>query len=245
MDTVNAEWIKLRTLRSTWWTMGIAVFVALVLTALGAGAVISRWDPGHAPDQAAMGIVVAVYVGVILAQLPLGMLGVMTISGEHASGMIDATHVATPARSRVLLAKAVVLAGAAVVASLLIAVPGYLYGRVVAAEFNPSALPGEAWPVIAGGTLMIVATTLLGLALGALLRNGAAAMAALMAIILLVPFVARMLPGGEWGNYLLPTYPALQLIGQVPAIMPGWVAFTVLGCWAVIPLGIAALAGRR
>lgn len=42
MDTVNAEWIKLRTLRSTWWTMGIAVFVALVLTALGAGAVISR-----------------------------------------------------------------------------------------------------------------------------------------------------------------------------------------------------------
>ncbi|WP_049569327.1 ABC transporter permease [Nonomuraea sp. SBT364] len=245
MNTVNAEWIKLRTLRSTWWTMGIAVLVALVLTALGAGAVISRWDPGQAPGQAAMGIVVAVYVGVILAQLPLGMLGVMTISGEHASGMIDTTHVATPAKSRVLLAKAVVLAGFAIIGSLFIAVPGYLYGRAVAAEFNPSALPADAWPVIGGGTLMIVVTTLLGLALGALLRNGAAAMAALMAIVLLLPFVARMLPWGDWANVLLPTYPALQLIEQVPDIMPTWVAFTVLGGWAVVPLIIAALVGRR
>lgn len=47
-----------------------------------------------------MGIIVAVYVGVVLAQLPLGMLGTMTISGEHASGMIDTTFVATPSRAR-------------------------------------------------------------------------------------------------------------------------------------------------
>ncbi|MFI9592847.1 hypothetical protein [Nonomuraea sp. NPDC052265] len=177
MNAVAAEWIKLRTLRSTWWALGVGVLMSLALTALGAATVISRWDPGRTADQAAMGVVAAVYVGVILAQLPLGMLGALTASGEHASGMIGVTFVAMPSRGRVLAAKAVVLGGVAVACSLLIAVPGYLYGRFVAAEFHPSALPAGAWTVIAGGTLMIVTTTLLGLALGMILRNGAVATA--------------------------------------------------------------------
>ncbi|MFC7713909.1 hypothetical protein [Nonomuraea recticatena] len=72
MNAIAAEWIKLRTLRSTWWALGAGVVVSLTLTVFGAATVISRWDPGRTPDQAAMGIVVAVYVGVILAQLPSG-----------------------------------------------------------------------------------------------------------------------------------------------------------------------------
>ncbi|MFC5835059.1 ABC transporter permease [Nonomuraea insulae] len=245
MNAVAAEWIKLRTLRSTWWALGIGVLVALALTALGAATVIARWSPDRAGDQAAMGVIVAVYVGVILAQLPLGMLGTMTISGEHASGMIDTTFVATPSRTRVLMAKAAVLSAAAIAGSLLIAVPGYLYGRFIAAEFHPSLLPAGAWTVIAGGTLMIVVTTLLGLALGTILRNGAVATAALVAIVLVLPFVALVLPWGERVNRWLPGYPALQLIEQVPDIMPTWMAFTVLAGWAVVPLSIAVLTNRR
>ncbi|WP_432921007.1 ABC transporter permease [Microbispora sp. CA-135349] len=244
MSAIAAEWIKLRTLRSTWWALGVGVLVSLTLTALGASTVIARWDPARTSDQAAMGIVVAVYVGVILAQLPLGMLGTMTISAEYASKMIDTTLLATPSRARVLMAKATVLSGAAIVASLLITVPGYLYGRFVAAEFHPSPLPAGAWTVIAGGTLMIVVSTLLGLALGTILRNGAAATAALVAILVVLPFVARMLPWGEHINRVLPAYPALQLIEQVPDIMPSWTAFAVLTGWAVIPLLIAIAGGR-
>lgn len=245
MSAVAAEWIKLRSLRSTWWAVGIGVLVSLALTVLGASAVISRWDPARTSDQAAMGIVVAVYVGVVLAQLPLGMLGTMSISGEHASGMIDTTFVATPSRTRVLMAKAAVLSGAAVGGSLLISVPGYLFGRIVAAEFHPSLLPAGAWTVIAGGTLMIVVTTLLGLALGTILRNGAVATAALVAIVLVLPFLAMNLPWGERISPFLPAYPALQLIEQVPDVMPTWTAFAALATWAVIPLFIAMIANER
>ncbi|MGR6920205.1 ABC transporter permease [[Actinomadura] parvosata] len=249
MSVLAAEWIKFRTLRSSWWALGIGVLVSLALTVLGAATVIGRWDPDRTSDQAAMGIVVAVYVGVVLAQLPLGMLGTMTIAGEHASGMIDTTFVAMPSRVRVLLAKAAVLGGAAVGASLLISVPGYLFGRFVAAAYHPSLLPAGAWTVIAGGTLMIVVTTLLGLALGALLRNGAVATAALVAIVLVLPFLVVNLPGGEQVSRLLPAYPALQLIEQVPDIMPAWAAFAVLVAWGVLPLLLAAarhaVQGRR
>ncbi|MEU5866595.1 hypothetical protein ABZ815_35845 [Nonomuraea sp. NPDC047529] len=245
MNAVAAEWIKLRTLRSTWWALGVGVLLSLALTVLGAGTVISRWDPGRTADQAAMGVVVAVYVGVILAQLPLGMLGAMTVSGERASGMIDVTFVAMPSRGRVLAAKAVVLGGLAVAGSLLIAVPGYLYGRSVAAGFHPSWLPAGSWTIVAGGTLMIVVTTLLGLALGAILRNGAVATAALVAIVLVLPFVARMLPGGEVVNRVLPAFPALQLIEQVPDVMPTWAAFAVLAGWAVVPLAVAVVVNSR
>ncbi|MFF0864061.1 hypothetical protein ACFYUV_20030 [Nonomuraea sp. NPDC003560] len=55
------------------------MLVSLALTVLGAATVISRWDPGRTGDQAAMGVVVAVYVGVVLAQLPLGMLGAWAV----------------------------------------------------------------------------------------------------------------------------------------------------------------------
>lgn len=245
MSTIAAEWMKFRTLSSTWWAIGAGALVSLALTAAGAATVISRWGPSSSPDQAALGIVAAVYVGVILAQLPLGMLGTMTITGEQSSGMIDTTYLATPSKARVLLAKATVLSGAAVIVSLLIAIPGYIYGRLVAAEFHPSLLPPAAWTTIGGGTLMIVVTTLLGLALGALLRNGAAATAVLVAIVLVVPFVARVLPGGEVINHLMPAYPALQLIDQVPDIMPTWAAFAVLTAWVAISLAVGTLATTR
>ncbi|MEU6797515.1 ABC transporter permease [Nonomuraea wenchangensis] len=245
MSAVAAEWIKLRTLRSTWWALGVGVLTALALTVLGAATVISRWDPGQTGERAAMGIVVAVYVGVVLAQLPLGMLGTMSISGEYTSGMIHTTFVAVPSRSRVLLAKASVLAGVAVAASLLIAIPGHLYAYAVAAGSHPTPPPAGAWTVIGGGTLMIVMTTMLGLALGAIFRNGVVAVSALVVVMVLVPFAGRMLPGGEVVNRVLPGYPALQLIEQLPAIMPDAAAFAVLGAWSVVPLLIAALANRR
>ncbi|WP_327092007.1 ABC transporter permease [Nonomuraea sp. NBC_01738] len=246
MNAIAAEWMKARTLRSTWWALGVAVFVSLGLTLAGAGTVVARWaGVAQSPDQTAMGIVVAVYVGVILAQLPLGMLGTMTITGEHASGMLDVTRTATPSVTRILLAKAAVLTGASLAVSLLIAVPGYVYGRFLAADHHPSLLPAQVWPVIAGGTLMIVVTTLLGLSLGALLRNGAAATAALVAIVLVLPLVARMLPWGEVANRLLPAIPALQLIKQMPPVMPDAAAFAVLGAWGVVPLAIAAVVMRR
>ncbi|MFF0775637.1 hypothetical protein ACFYUK_42590 [Nonomuraea wenchangensis] len=66
-----------------------------------------------------------------------------------------------PSRSRVLLAKASVLAGIAVAASLLIAIPGYLDGRAVAAGFRPTLPPAGAWTVIGGGTLMLVVVMVL------------------------------------------------------------------------------------
>ncbi|SDK87604.1 ABC-2 type transport system permease protein [Nonomuraea maritima] len=245
MNTVAAEWIKLRTLRSTWWVLGVGVLTALGLTALGASTVISRWDPGRTGEQAAMGIVVAVHVGVVLAQLPLGMLGTMSISGEYTSGMIHTTFVATPSRSRVLLAKASVLGGLAVAASLLIAIPGYLYGLTVASAFDPTLPPVEAWTVIGGGMLGIVTTTMLGLALGATFRNGVVATSVLVVVMVLVPFAGRMLPGGEVVNSILPGYPALQLVEQMPDIMPDAAAFAVLGFWAVVPLLVAILADQR
>ncbi|MEV4896602.1 ABC transporter permease, partial [Nonomuraea sp. NPDC055795] len=214
------------------------------LTALGASTVISRWDPGQTGEQAAMGIVVAVYVGVVLAQLPLGMLGVMSVSGEYTSGMIHTTFVATPSRSRVLLAKASVLAGVAVAASLLIAIPGHVYAHAVASRFDPTMPPAGAWTVIGGGALMIVMTTLLGLALGAIFRNGVVAISVLVVLMVLVPFAGRMLPAGEVVNRILPGYPALQLIEQLPDIMPDAAAFAVLGAWTVVPLLIAILTNR-
>ncbi|MGV9324202.1 hypothetical protein [Streptosporangium sandarakinum] len=78
--------------------------------------------------------------------------------------------------------------------------------------------------------------------LGAIFRNGVVAISVL---VVLVPFAGRMLPGGEVANRILPGCPALQLIEQMPDVMPDAAAFAVLGAWAVVPLLVAVLAGER
>jgi hypothetical protein len=68
---------------------------------------------------------------------------------------------------------------------------------------------------------------------------------ALVAIVLMLPFVAQMPPWGEGINRFLPAYPALQLIERAPDIMPTWAAFTVLAGWAIVPPAIGVIAGGR
>ncbi|MGV9601160.1 hypothetical protein ACWDR1_31305 [Streptosporangium sandarakinum] len=71
------------------------------------------------------------------------------------------------------------------------------------------------------------------------------AISVLVVLMVLVPFAGRMLPGAEVANRILPGRPALQLIEQMPDVMPDTAAFAVLGAWAVAPLLVAVLAGER
>lgn len=239
--TLAAEWIKFRTLRSSYWALALAVTVALAIAILAFPSVIGRWEPSRSPDQAGLGVVAVAFFGVILSQLVLGVLGVITMTAEHSSRMIDVTYAAMPARARVLLAKAVVLIGVSLVTTVAIGVPGILYGRLVAAPYSPSWMPAQGWRLLGGAALVLTMTALLGLALGAVLRRGAAAITTLMALVFVVPLIVFGLPA-PWGERIaayLPTPAALQLLGQAPPLMSTGTAFAVCAAYAVVPLLLA------
>ena len=122
---VRAEWTKLRALRSTRWC---ALTAIVLIVGLGA-AIAGSGTPYHvSPGNTAAGGVTVSLVGVLFAQLVLGMLGVLAFSGEYATGMIRATLAVVPSRLPVLSAKLIVLAGLMLPLSLLCALAEF-FGR--------------------------------------------------------------------------------------------------------------------
>jgi ABC-type transport system involved in multi-copper enzyme maturation permease subunit len=194
----RAEWTKLRTLRSTRYSLLAGLFMTAALPVIVTA---SRWHSMSVGARAAFDPLKTSLDGVWLAQLAVGVLGVLVISGEYSTGMIRSTLAAVPKRLPVLWAKAAVFA----LVTFALALPATLIaffsvqaflgheridGHQIAVSF---AAPGVARAVI-GGAVYLTVVGLFGLALGAILRNTAAGISALAAVLFVVPSLLGMLP---------------------------------------------------
>ncbi|MFF2267092.1 hypothetical protein ACFVTZ_02425 [Cellulosimicrobium cellulans] len=177
---VGSEWTKLTSLRSSWWAAALTVAVSAALTYLSAQA--SSVDPGFDP----LGSLTS---GLLLAQVPPLVLGVLVGTGEHSTGTFRTTFVAVPRRWPVLAAQTVVTAAFALLTAVL-AVGAALLALVPSAQARGIALDlaSDGTPQVLGGmVLLLVATALLGLALGALLRRSVPALTVAVLVVLVLP----------------------------------------------------------
>jgi len=247
---VRAEWTKLRALRSTWWCALIAV---VLIVGLGA-AIAGSGTPYHvsAGNSAAGGITVSL-IGILFAQLVIGMLGVLAFSGEYATGMIRATLAVVPARLPVLWAKLVVLAGLVLPVTVLAAVAEFFTVTALESSRGGSAIsltdPGVLREVV-GSSLYLTVIAVIGLALGALLRRTAAGLSVFAAVFLVVPLVAAYLPQGIKGFApYLPSNAGGDIWGAGKIFgghqLGPWTGFAVLCGYAVVLTGLAAWRLRR
>jgi hypothetical protein len=221
---VHAEWTKLFALRSTWVVAGT---IALLTVAL-AGA--TGWHTHRADVPGAL-------LGIDFVSLVLGVFGIMMITGEYGSGLIRATFAAVPRRLPVLLAKAVVLAAAAVPLMVLVVVAALAANRVLAGHAAP---PGTD-PVRAatGAVAASVAFALLGLGVGALLRHTATAITVYVLSMLLLPALLQAALPERLGTDIVRYVPVaaaqamyttgdnpFRMLAAGPAVLvtAGWVA---------------------
>lgn len=251
---VHAEWVKLWTLRSTYWTLGVAVLLMAGIAALGAVSLRSFGEPLEGIPAGSVEIVQTyLQPGMLLAPLPLIVLAAMTITGEYASGSIRSTFAAVPARLPVLAAKVVVVA---VVTFVTVAVAVGL-STLLAGAILPELAPDWGAPhvarVVLGVVLYATGIALLGLAVGALLRNTAAAITTVIGLVLIVENVLLMI---SWKplEYVRPLLPSTagSAITQTPeqladgqfgmAFTPGpWAGYAILLGWVAVLLAVAAV----
>jgi ABC-type transport system involved in multi-copper enzyme maturation permease subunit len=249
VGVVRAEWTKLRALRSTRWC-GLGAVV--LITGLGA-AIAGSGAPYHvsAADSAAKGIAASL-LGLLFAQLVVGVVGVLAFSGEYGTGMIRVTLAAVPSRLPVLWAKVAVLAGLVLPVTLLCAVADFFVATALESSRGGSAIslsdPGVLREVV-GSSLYLTVVAVIGLALGALLRRTAAALSVFAAVFFVIPIVVGALPqkitgfapylpsnagGVLWGSPLNVTHP-----------LSPWAGFAVLCGYAVVLTAAAAWRLRR
>ncbi|MDI2126614.1 ABC transporter permease [Yinghuangia seranimata] len=210
---LNAEWIKVRTVRSTFWTLVTMAALSIGLTVMICAVVADSLSKDVAeaavtgkrldayPDQ-------FVFWGMTFGQIAALVLGVLVMSAEYATGMIRSTLTAMPRRTQAFLAKASILAVVLLVLGMLIALISYLAGnpfleaKDIGVELSD---PGVGRALIGNG-LYLAVLGLFGFALAALLRHTAGAITIGLALIYVIGGLVGLLPGkwGEWVTKLMP-----------------------------------------
>lgn len=249
---VAAEWTKLRTLRSTTYTLVFTMALGVGLGFLFCAGAATAYPTVSPAEQASFDPGATSLQGYLFAQLSIGVLGVLVVSGEYATRMILPSLTAVPQRIRLLAAKALVFGAVALGAGLLIGVAAFLVGQVHLREqgvaYATLSQPGVARAVIGFG-LYLAAIGLAGVALGVLLRATAGALAVLIAITVVIPVLVTVLPD-DWEAPILrwwPTTAGAQVMAVVrdPAVLGPWAGYGVLLAFVVGLVGVAAVVLRR
>jgi len=247
---VRAEWTKLRTQPAAYWTLLSAV---ILVVGFGIGYSLLRVarPPHGAAAMASFDPAAISLSGVQLAQIAVGVLGVLLVTAEYATGLIRTTFAAVPRRLPVLWGKAGLLAAIVTAVSLPAVFAAFVEGQSILSPHHLSVSlshPGVTRAVI-GSALYLAAVGILGLGLGALLRNAAGGIAALFGLLYGLPLVAGFLPG-TWAadvSKYLPTNAgqAVLTVQPDPTQLQPWTGFGVLCLYAAVLLGISAARMRR
>jgi ABC-2 type transport system permease protein len=236
---IRMEWIKLRTLRSVKW----ALLLALAgMTGIGVTA-------GFNTRNAHGDVTNNILAGGALGSLVFAVLGVLVMTSEYSSGTIRATLAAIPRRPRVLAAKAAVFGVVALVAGELVTFAGFLAGAAFVRSGVPH--PSLSQPVVlravalSGAYLCLIG--LIGLALGAIIRHGAAAITVLVVLVFVAPLAGlaqtptgKFIPELIYANSLGATQP------QAGFTLSPWAGLGIICAYVAVLLTVGGwLLARR
>jgi ABC-2 type transport system permease protein len=239
---VRSEWTKLRSQPSTAWSLLITV-----VSIVGFGVLYSLLRVARPPsDPAAFDPTAVSLTGVQLAQIAVGVLGVLLVAGEYATGLIRTSFTAVPRRLPVLWAKAITFALTTLAVCLPVTLIAFLVGQSILSEKRLDIAltePGVARAVV-GSALYLGAVGLLGLGLGALLRSTAGAVAALLGLLFGPQLLVGLLPGA-WSDQLyrylpVPAGAAVANTRPDPLALGPWSGFGLFCLYTGVVLALAA-----
>ena len=199
LGVIRSEWIKLRSLRSTWFSLLAAVVIIAGLGTLFSAVRAHRLNQQLSDGGTRIFGFDATQVslrGVFLAQLAIGVLGVLVIAGEYGTGMIRSSIAAVPHRIPVLVAKALVFGAVVFVVSYVSAFAAFLLGQraLASTHLQASLSTPHAERAILGAAIYLTLIGLLAVGLGFVVRNTAGAIATLFGIVLVAPLLTNALP---------------------------------------------------
>jgi ABC-2 type transport system permease protein len=252
-----AEWTKIRSVRSTLWSLSVFVVATLGLTALFSWLIVHRIQSGGAPrrsaDLLADPVAFILGTGLSFGQLAICVLGALTMTTEYSTGVIRASLLAVPKRLPVLAAKGVVFAALIVVISEIVAFCSFFIGKSIVHPLVTVSLsqPGVTRAVVGAG-LYLTVLGLFALAIGALIRHSAGAIAIVIGLVLVIPGLLSLLDSYTWGAHIHAWFPTVAggyitaVHQQSDQLLSPWQGFAVFCGWTALLLALAAfLLDRR
>jgi ABC-type transport system involved in multi-copper enzyme maturation permease subunit len=244
---IRSEWIKFRTLRSTWAVLGVAV-VAMVLVGLIVAYNTRHLSANLQPNDIAPS---SPLQGFYLGQLLMGALGVLFVSGEYSTGMIRSTLAAVPKRVPVLWAKLVVFVAVAGTSMIAISFVAFLAAEGLLSHYRTGfSLGGPGvLRVVLGTGIYLTLIGVIGSVLGWIVRSTPGALVAFVGVVIVLPVLFGDALG-NWGKHVaefLPSSAGSAFASSVPdglSLTPWW-GLVVLAGWVLLGLAAAVVLLRR
>ncbi len=246
-DLLRSEWTKFRSVKSSLWSLIVANGITIVLSVVICQAIVSRWNQRPLAERLIFDPTARSLTGIFLAQLAIGVLGVLVITSEYSSGTIRATFTARPQRNLVLAAKAIVFAVVTFITCLIAILIAFAVGQAIFTQVGAGASitsPGVLRSII-GSTLYLTVGGLLALGLGTLVRHTAGGITCFVGMILVLPGIVNALPS-PWSydiGKFLPSEAGLVVTSVVRDgaghLLGPWTGFLVFCAWAAVALVLA------
>jgi ABC-2 type transport system permease protein len=252
--TLRSEFTKIRSVRSTYWTLLVLLAVSIGIGAAISAGTAANWSHMSPSDQATFDPTQASVAGLFyLGQLVIVVLGAMVLTAEYSTGMIRTSLTAMPRRGTVYAAKVVVFAVVALVVTFVAAFIAFFLGQSLLASTHDSATLSQpnVLRAVIGSALYVTMCGLFAFAAGAILRHTAAAITSVIGLLFVIPILAHLLPN-SWYQDLARWLPdaagrALSVtVGpQPPHLFSPWGQFSVFAVYTVILLAVGAALFRK
>jgi ABC-2 type transport system permease protein len=247
---LRAEWTKIRSVRSTVWTLLLFVVLTVGLTALLTTLVVHSQNGPRAPARDARIIADPISfilgAGIGLGQLTICVLGVLVITSEYSTGVIKASLLAVPKRLPMLLAKILVFTGLMLVLGEIVSFGSFFVGSALLHSMAAVSISDHnVTRAVVGAGLYLTVLGLFSLAIGALIRHTAGGIATVIGAVLVLPILSGLLPG-SWGAHIdayLPEQAGSQVFGAHPEVgqlLSAWQGFGVFCLWTLVLLALGA-----
>jgi ABC-2 type transport system permease protein len=241
-----AEWTKIRSVRSTIWTLLLFVVITVGFTTLFTWLTAANWSGPRAADRNAaivgdpIGFILGAGIG--LGQLTICVLGALLFTTEYSSGVIRASLLAVPRRIPMLAAKAAVFAALLVVLAEIVSFGCFFIGSAILHSHVPVSLSDQnVTRAVVGAGLYLTVLGLFALSIGTLIRHTAGAITTVIGIVLVLPILSGLLPG-SWGahiNAYLPEQAGSLVYAartQTDQLLSPWQGFGVFCLWTAVLL---------
>jgi ABC-2 type transport system permease protein len=251
-DALRSEFTKIRSTRSTYWTLLAMVVVTIGFGALACAGAASHGGARGPEFDAAQRSLVGLYLG----QLIIAVLGALTITSEYSTGMVRTSLTVQPRRGTLFAAKAAVFAAISLVTGLVTCFASFFIGQAILSRqpgLSVTLSDPNVLRAVIGGALFLTACGMLAYGLGAILRHTAGAITAAIGLLFVVTVLVNFLPT-SWQNHIDKWTPAMagaqiwttKAAQPPPQLFSAWAGFAVLAGWAIVAMvaGLALFRGR-
>ena len=248
---LSSEWTKIRSVRSTAWTLILFIVITIGFTALFTWLTVANWNGPHAAARDVrvatdpVGFILGAGLG--LGQLTLCVLGVLVMTTEYSTGVIRSSLLAVPRRLWMLSAKCTVFAALLLVVCEIVVFGSFFLGSAILHSHVAVSLSDHnVTRAVLGSGLYLTVLGLFSMAIGGIIRHTAGAVTTAIGVVFVLPILSGLLPN-SWGAHVNGYLPeqAGTLIGQAHPtgggnVLSAWEGFGVFCLWAAVLLAIAA-----